>query len=737
VLADTYQFGHTYSGTTGLLVKDSYPAVGGLPAETVTHGYAGVLDLPDTLAGLAGYAQGVTHDAFGRVNQETIGADTNLAYLTNGYDAHTGHLTDQLLTRQVATPTKVDEQAYSYDPAGNITRQDSTRLGAAAPSETQCARYDQLDRLTMAWTATDSCAAVPAAGNSGTVGDGLGPASAYWTQWSYDAVGDRTAQTEHPGGAATGTTTTYTYGRGTAQTGIAQPHTLTSTSAGGSYGYDAAGEMTSRNGQTLTWNDARQLVAASNGSSYVYDASGALLLQKDPGSTTLYLPGEQLVLNTGAGSATGTRYYPLPGGGIAVRTGAAKASYQFELTDQHGTPTVYLDSTAQQPSWRQSTPYGQPRGAAVTSPDNHGFLGKPTDAGTGLVFVGAREYDPDTGRFISPDPVFEADDPQSLNGYSYAAGNPVTKSDPTGLRPCGDVGCDGYQGNGKPVTPDKKQAYHAPPEHRSDGYGDRCGRCGSRPKWHPPMARHKWQPGDDDASSRNCMAYPAGSAFSSPGACDDAYAAADQTYENELALQRFGWSTCPGSPDANGKVWYGPCRPHYPDVAQVPAGANTKKLPPPASVQAWPKNAPPGAAPYVPSPKDGGISVSFCSGASLAAMIFVAGGECYGFDKHGFGRQDTVGGGFGESIALAATGGISIANGSLSDVAGWDACGDFGGTLMGVDAGVSSCTNTQTTSISAQAGPALGMGGNFGYSSMYTTPPEYWFYWPQQGHRID
>uniref|UniRef100_UPI0005AB2CC3 RHS repeat-associated core domain-containing protein n=1 Tax=Streptacidiphilus melanogenes TaxID=411235 RepID=UPI0005AB2CC3 len=59
-------------------------------------------------------------------------------------------------------------------------------------------------------------------------------------------------------------------------------------------------------------------------------------------------------------------------------------------------------------------------------------------ASTGLVDVGARKYDATTGRFISVDPLFEADDPQSLGGYAYAGDDPVSASDPTGL----DDGCD-------------------------------------------------------------------------------------------------------------------------------------------------------------------------------------------------------------------------------------------------------------------------------------------------------
>ncbi|MFE4621869.1 RHS repeat-associated core domain-containing protein [Streptomyces mirabilis] len=447
-LGTSYTFRHTYTTTTGLPFRDIYGAAGGLPAETVSHTYSGALDLPSGLGSTSsGYAQTTNYDAFGRVQQETIGMGSNEAYITNTYDPHTSEPTDQLVTRSTATPTNVDEQAYLHDPAGNITKQTSTRLGSTSSTETQCYQYDTLDRLTQAWTATDSCSATPTTTDHSTVGDNLSSASAYWTSWSLDALGNRTTQVQHSTTGGTDTTTSYDYDRNNAN----QPHTLTSTSTTGgttsstSTTYDSAGNTKTRTTptagtQNLSWNDTGQLTDITGGtngdSHYLYDAGGSLLLQKDPATTTLYLPGEQLALNTATGDVKGTRYYALPGGGMAVRTGDAAtntSTYCFEIPDQHGTNGLQLDSTAQTPTWRQFTPYGAPRGTTVTWSDNRGFLNAPTDTNTGLTIVGARQYDPDTGRFISLDPLFEATSPQELNGYSYAGDNPVTHSDPTGL----------------------------------------------------------------------------------------------------------------------------------------------------------------------------------------------------------------------------------------------------------------------------------------------------------------
>ncbi|WP_329405955.1 RHS repeat-associated core domain-containing protein [Streptomyces sp. NBC_00704] len=115
-----------------------------------------------------------------------------------------------------------------------------------------------------------------------------------------------------------------------------------------------------------------------------------------------------------------------------MRTGTG-TNYKFQISDPHGTSGLYLDSTAQTPTWRQFTPYGGTRGTAVTWIDNRGFLNAPDNANTGLTQLGARQYDPTLGRFTSLDPLFETTDDQQLAGYAYAAGNPITNSDPSGL----------------------------------------------------------------------------------------------------------------------------------------------------------------------------------------------------------------------------------------------------------------------------------------------------------------
>jgi len=66
----------------------------------------------------------------------------------------------------------------------------------------------------------------------------------------------------------------------------------------------------------------------------------------------------------------------------------------------------------------------------------HKFTGQELDSESGLYYYGARYYDPEIGRFISPDSIVpDFSNPQSLNRYSYALNNPVIIRDADGHDP--------------------------------------------------------------------------------------------------------------------------------------------------------------------------------------------------------------------------------------------------------------------------------------------------------------
>ena len=90
--------------------------------------------------------------------------------------------------------------------------------------------------------------------------------------------------------------------------------------------------------------------------------------------------------------------------------------------------TLYADGSTE--SVQLYGPFGATRYSDGATPTVYGFTGQRTDSTTGLMYYGARYYDPMSGRFISADGVesnASGDDP-----YAYVGENPETETDPTG-----------------------------------------------------------------------------------------------------------------------------------------------------------------------------------------------------------------------------------------------------------------------------------------------------------------
>ncbi|MFC0529734.1 RHS repeat-associated core domain-containing protein [Phytohabitans kaempferiae] len=427
-LAGTYTTTYTYN-PDGSLKTVAHPAVGGLPAETLSYTY-NAAGLPQRLGGVGAYVSNTVYSPFGEVLQLALGntvGKTNWQTLT--YEVGTRRLATAQVDRE--TVNDADSRiAYAYDAAGNPTS--ITDAAPGKPVDRQCFRYDHARRLVEAWTPTAACTGAP------TVA-GLGGPAPYWLAYTYDAAGNRLTQTSHA--AAGQTRHQYAY----PATGQPRPHAATSvtvskpdgTSTTTNYGYDAVGNLSGRTGaagaQTLTWTPRGELdsvTTPAGTSSHVYTADGDRLLRRDPTTVTLYLGDTELEFTRSTGVVKGTRHYSHGGVVIAVREGT---SVDTLAADPHGTAHIAIDNATMAVQQRRSLPFGEDRGPAVNWPSERGFVGGAEDA-TGYTHLGAREYDPVHGRFVSADPVVDHGDPQQLNAYAYAANNPMTFTDPDGLR---------------------------------------------------------------------------------------------------------------------------------------------------------------------------------------------------------------------------------------------------------------------------------------------------------------
>ncbi|MCP9205957.1 polymorphic toxin-type HINT domain-containing protein [Streptomyces sp. NEAU-Y11] len=441
----------------GTIRQSSEPAVGALPEETVSYTY-NATGQQLTLKGATGYLLGAAYAPTGELRQLSLGrspaSDAKKLYLNQDYEDGTARLTRSYVTDDVHG-YMLQDLRFGQDDAGNVTSiHDGSTLGGTGKSDNQCFTYDGYQRLTHAWTPKSADCAT-----AGRVAADLGGAAPYWTSYTYNAAGQRKTETQHASGGDT--STSYTYG-----TGAGQPHPLTrteTTKPGGtaattaSYGYDKSGNTTTRPGtqatQSLAWNAEGDLSAATEpkagakpatGTGYLYDADGELLIRRATtadGDTVLYLGATEVRLSVKGSARTlsASRYYTAADQTVAVRTatkGVSGSKLCFLAGDHHETSSIAVDAADFSVTKRYTTPFGAPRGETPKSgawPDDKGFLGKPADTTTGLTHIGARAYDPSIGQFISVDPVLAPDQPQSLNGYSYANQHPATDADPTGL----------------------------------------------------------------------------------------------------------------------------------------------------------------------------------------------------------------------------------------------------------------------------------------------------------------
>ncbi|MER7585625.1 RHS repeat-associated core domain-containing protein [Kitasatospora sp. NPDC097691] len=471
----TYTYQATYDPITGALTADNRSAVGDIAAETVDYTYDEYGPL-STFGARGGdtYDLSSDWDAYGRSIRATVNPWGTQIVVTNTYDESSGRPLSQFVDKQTASTGAVQQLTYAYNAAGQLTAVRNIPDNTPSSTDLQCFGYDYLGRLTSAWSDTGTLTQTPQptvggigacanatptssaqAPNRTTVG---GPA-AYWQSYGYDLTGNRTQLVQHDpsGDTAKDTTTNQTFpATGTVNTpttapntggGTGGPHALTSTTTKAPTGttassaqYDAAGNTTAvtdtSGTATLAWNSENKLASytkteTAGPTTYLYDVTGNQLIRRDPGKTTINLGGDELVYDTSTNTVTGVRYYQIPGGVTLVRQGG---NTTYQIADHHGTGILALDGSTLTESRRPADPFGNPRGTQPTTwAGDHGFVGGTKDDATGLTNLGAREYQPATGRFLNPDPIVDLESPQQWNAYAYSNNNPVNLSDPSGL----------------------------------------------------------------------------------------------------------------------------------------------------------------------------------------------------------------------------------------------------------------------------------------------------------------
>lgn len=124
-----------------------------------------------------------------------------------------------------------------------------------------------------------------------------------------------------------------------------------------------------------------------------------------------------------------------------MRTGTSNDTVTTLIPDWQGTTHHQVANATGDLKTTWQDPYGNTRGVPPTGwTGERSFVGGTKDA-TGLIRIGARDYDPVLQRFVTVDPVQDLADPLQWNPYLYASNTPITKADPTGKAVCIDS-CD-------------------------------------------------------------------------------------------------------------------------------------------------------------------------------------------------------------------------------------------------------------------------------------------------------
>ncbi|WP_404385026.1 RHS repeat-associated core domain-containing protein [Knoellia locipacati] len=397
----------------------TYPAAGALPAETVTTGYT-PLGLPSTLIGTTAYVSATTYHGHGALASRTLAAAPSPITRSYTWDGPTQRL-GAVSTTIGATTAQHD--TYTWADASQLR----TLTDTTTPTPvTTCHSYDPLNRLTHAWTTT----ATPCTDTDTTTA--AGPAG-YNTSWTYTPDGNTTSVRR---GA---TTSTYAY------TDPAHPHAATTAgTANLTYDPDGHTNTTTKAGSTTThdWDLFGHLTSTTTGTNTTrtsHAPDGTRLSRTTPdGTATLYLPGQEIDVNNGAITAV-RRYYTINGTTVAVRVATPTSNtLTWQTNDRQGSVDLQIPNGTTTPNRTYTDPYGQPRTGTTAPVTDRGWLGKTTDPTTNLTHLGARYYDTTTQRFLSPDPLNDQATTQTPNPYTYGANNPLTYSDPSGLRNCAD-----------------------------------------------------------------------------------------------------------------------------------------------------------------------------------------------------------------------------------------------------------------------------------------------------------
>ena len=183
--------------------------------------------------------------------------------------------------------------------------------------------------------------------------------------------------------------------------------------------YDARGRRLTKNNLVYTYDSNGKLIRQSDGLEFFYDHTGVAGMKYND-ATYIYrkdVQGNIIALLDSSG-------------GIVVKyTYDAWGNYAAEALDYYDGKVQFKNVDSDKAF---NADYAKYKQLANINPFR--YRGYYYDTETELYFLKTRYYDPEVGRFISPDSI-EYLDPETINGlnlYAYCNNNPVSNVDPNG-----------------------------------------------------------------------------------------------------------------------------------------------------------------------------------------------------------------------------------------------------------------------------------------------------------------
>ncbi|MDQ1109488.1 RHS repeat-associated protein [Stenotrophomonas rhizophila] len=136
-----------------------------------------------------------------------------------------------------------------------------------------------------------------------------------------------------------------------------------------------------------------------------------------------------------------------------LQTAGAQESVEYIHTDALGSPVAVSDTNGNVIKRTVYEPYGAVGGGVVE--DGPGYTGHVSDSATGLSYMQQRYYDPQSGRFLSVDPVTtDQNGAGNFGRYKYGNNNPYRFVDPDGRQErAAERFSDAFAGNPEAFEP--------------------------------------------------------------------------------------------------------------------------------------------------------------------------------------------------------------------------------------------------------------------------------------------